>query len=234
MVERGIITSDMLEESTVTDEMIGQFENEFEVSVPQEVSDYLKTYCHSIRMLCAATPEGYIGDDTDMMHEINEMTPEEIFQKYDSDDYYLIERWSEIVSMPRENPLAVLKDWIKGFREFSNIVENVNEEALKRFIPIGDWMCAGPLCIDTEIKKEDIDINDPTTWQIRWFDHEEFDWVECGYIDDNGKIVGRSFFPDFETFIRLYFYGPYDKLYDKQMEAEGENVPDRSEWYEEM
>ena len=30
-------------------------------------------------------------------------------------------------------------------------------------------MSAGALCIDTPKKKEDVDINNPDTWQIRWF-----------------------------------------------------------------
>jgi len=234
LIERGIITKDKLQESKVTDEMIEKLESDIDVMIPDDVRNYLKSYSHTIQMLCAAVPENYVGKDSDIMHEINEMTPEEIANVNDDDAQYLTEYWSDILQVPEDDPLSILKENILGFREYADVIDGINQESLKKFVPIGDWMSAGPLCIDTEKSKNDINIDDPNTWQVRWFDHEVFDWKKEGYIDEEGNVIGLTFFPDFKTFIKLYFFGIYDKLYDKQMKDEGENTPDRSKWYEDM
>ena len=230
LVERGIISKDDLTNSNVTDEMIKEFESEFDIVIPTEVIDYLKSYNHTISMLCAAVPDDYIGEDSDIIHEINDMTSDEIAEMDEEEATYLSECWSGILQIPKEDPLKNLKERLLGFREYADSVEGVNEDSLKRFLPVGDWMSAGPLCIDTENSKENVDVEDPDTWQVKWFDHEEFDWQEAGYMDEDGRVTGLALFPDFETFIRLYFYGVYDKLYDKQMKDEDEDLPDRSTW----
>lgn len=232
LVERGIISKDDLTNSNVTDEMIKEFESSFDIVIPNEVVDYLKSYNHTISMLCAAVPEDYIGEDPDVIHEINDITSDEIAEMDEEDIPYLIECWSEILQIPEDDPLKNLKDRLLGFREYADFIDGVNEDSLRQFIPIGDWMSAGPLCIDTEKSRENVDIDDPDTWQIRWFDHEISDWKEEGYIDEDGRVIGMAFFPDFETFIRLYFYGVYDKLYDKQMTDEDEDLPDKSTWHQ--
>lgn len=65
-----------------------------------------------------------------------------------------------------------------------------------------------------------------------WFDHEEFHWKQKGveYINDEGVVVGDKMLADFKCFLRLYFYGLYDRNYEMQLEEDGEEMPDKSEW----
>jgi len=231
LVERGVITSDKLGESTVTDDLIQKFEQEMDIVIPSEVRDYLKAYSHSLYILGTPVPLESI-DDPEVMHMIREMTPEGIAQLDEDELPYIEVVWSSVLAVPKDNPLNSLKENIITFRFLSNLIKNeeVTEEKLKRFLPIGDWMCAGPICFDTERYKEDVNLDDPKTWQLRWFDHEEFDWQREEYIDDKGKVIGHPLFPDIETFIKLYFYGIFDKAFQRQNISEGEEQPDTSTW----
>ena len=94
-------------------------------------------------------------------------------------------------------------------------------------IPVGDWMAgAGVMVMDLSKPEENVDIDDEDTWNLRWFDHEEFDW-DC-YRRKDGTISGSSAFPNLETMLNYYFYGLCDEAYDKQAEEDGEEPIDYS------
>ncbi|OUM58347.1 hypothetical protein PIROE2DRAFT_64467 [Piromyces sp. E2] len=231
LVKRGVITSDKLEPSTVTDDMIHQLEQEMNITIPMELQSYLKAYSHSLNILGTPLPLEYL-DDPDIMILINEKTPEEL-AALDKDDGPFIEViWSEVLAIPKENPLQPLREKIKNSRKVASFVKDdeVTEASLQRFIPIADWFCAGPLCIDTARTKEALDYEDMDTWQLRWFDHEEMDWKFMKYIKEDGTVIGQPLFPDFETFIKLYFYGVCDQLFERQLIMEKEELPDKTTW----
>lgn len=52
------------------------------------------------------------------------------------------------------------------------------------------------------------------------------------YVDSEGNITGDKIFPSFKTFIDIYFYGVFDKIYEKQLKEDNEELPDKSKWYE--
>lgn len=232
LIERGVITRDMLTPSTVTDEMLDSFEKELEVKLPSLLRTYFKTYCHNMEYLCAAVPDDLT--DTDVLCQIKTMSSREIKELDEDEQPYLELEWCGILPIPQENPLGAFRDMIEGFRVISDYVEGgkVTTKDLMHFIPFADWQTAGAMCIDTNKKEEDIILEDTDTWQISWFDHEEFDWEEAEYISEDGEILGNKVLPDFESFIRLYFYGVYDDLYCIQAEEEGEEQPDKSSWCE--
>ena len=234
LIDRGIITEADLEPSSVTDEMLNDLEKELDVKLPTLLRTYLKMYSHHISMLMAAVPEDLYSKDTEIMGQPKNMTPEEIASMDEDKRTEIDAVWSVILRVPKEDPLRDIRNYIEGFRETIDYLEdkNISSEDIKRFIPIGEWMSAGPLCIDTSISDEVFDLQDSDTWKIRWFDHEEFDWKSAGYISENGQITGDILFPDFETFILIYFYGVYDKTYFAMLEEEEEEKPDMSTWKE--
>lgn len=235
LMERGVITEDMLTPSTVTDEMLDALEEEFAIKLPSLLRTYFKTYCHNITSLCAAVPmDDICAPDIDIICQIQSMSSNEIKNLDEDEQPYLELWWCGILPIPQENPLGYFREMIEGFRETADYVEGceVTSKDLMHFIPFADWQVAGAMCIDTNKKKEDISLEDTDTWQISWFDHEEFDWEEAEYISEDGAILGDKVLPDFESFIRLYFYGIYDELYCMQAEEEGEVQPDKSCWCE--
>lgn len=232
LIRRGIISSNDLFEVTITDEQFRQFEEEMEVSVPEELKAYLRAGGHRFSMLNAAVPTDDIYDKTEeVLRQIKE-APLDGALDMDDEMPYLETIWSNVLTAGEEDPFAELRETMEGFRLFAKLAKNVefNRDDAKRFIPIGGWMSAGALCIDTSKKKEDVRLDDPDTWQLRWFDHDEFDWSAVGYVDDNHELKGDILFPDFESFIRLYFYGIYDEAYKRQQEDEGEEIPEFSMW----
>ena len=228
LIDRGVINKDMLTPSTVTDEMLDEFEKKYEVKMPSILRTYLKTYCHNITMLCTSVPVDM--DETDFAY----MKQLESGEADLNDAPELEECWCGIISVPEKEPLNDFCDVIEGFRECSDYIENnvATPEKLKHFIPFADWMNAGVLCFDLNVKEEDIEINDPDTWQICWFDHEEFDWEFMEYINEQGIITGDKIFPDFKTFLDVYFYGKFDSLYEAQLAEDDEELPDKSKWCE--
>jgi len=231
LVKRGIISSDKLEASTVTEDMIQKFEKEINITIPLELRSYLKSYSHSLKILGTPLPLEYI-DDPEIMNLINKKTPEELaaLDEEDKPDVEVV--WSEMLAVPKEDPLKPLRDNIKQLREMTKYVKNeeVTEASVLQFIPIANWLCAGPLCIDTTRTKEELNYDDMDTWQLRWFDHEEMDWKFMKYMKEDDTVVGQPLFPDFETFIKLYFYGVWDQLYEHQLKMDEEDLPDKSTW----
>lgn len=75
LIERGVITEDMLSPSTVTDEMLEEFEQEFDVKLPSILRTYLKTYCHNICSLRAPIPMDDLASSyNSVMHQIQSMS----------------------------------------------------------------------------------------------------------------------------------------------------------------
>ena len=233
LIERGIISREDIFEVEISDAQFSEFEKEMEIVIPEEVRAYLRAGGHRFSMLKAAVPADDIYDKTtETMSQIKEMSADEIAETDPDEIPYLEEIWCDVLSAGKKDPLAELRDTIEGMRTFAQLVKNTELEPddIKRFLPIGGWMTAGPLCIDTSKNKEDVDPEDPETWQLRWFDHEEFDWNAAGYMGEDHKIKGDIMMPDLETFIRLYFYGIYDKAYTMQLEDEGEDMPEPGTW----
>lgn len=233
LIERGVITEDMLSPSTVTDEMLEEFEQEFDVKLPSILRTYLKTYCHNICSLRAPIPMDNLASSyNSVMHQIQSMSLQEIGEIEEDEEPYLGAWWCGILPIPKKDPLRYYRDSMEGFREIVDYLEDngVTLEDIKQFVPFADWQGAGALCFDTNRKDESIDWKDSDTWQICWFDHEEFDWEDAAYIDEDGVVTGEKLLPDFESFLKLYFYGIYDKLYDKYLKRSGKDEPDRSSW----
>ena len=229
LIDRGIINEDMLTLSTVTDEMLDDFEKKYDVKLPSLFRTYIKTYCHNIEMLCTSVPVDMDEDDLVYMEQI-ESGEADLANAPEIEEW-----WCGIIPLPEKDPFHYLGDMIEGFREYTHYVKNdvATPEKLKHFVPFADWMTAGPLCFDKNVRKEDIKTNDPNTWQICWFDHEEFDWKFMEYVDKHGVITGDKTFPNFKSFIDLYFYGKFDSVYEAQLKENGEELPDKSKWYEE-
>ena len=235
LIDRGVITEDMLSPSTVTDEMLDAFEREYEVKLPSLLRVYLQTYCHNIDGLYAPVPgDDLIDQDEDTMRQIMLMEIDEINELSQEELPYVELYLCEMFPIPQKDPLKVFREAIEGFRETADCMgeDGLSAEDVKQFIPFADWMSAGQLCIDTSISKADITCGDGGTWQVCWFDHEEFHWKQKGveYVNDEGIVIGDKKMADFRCFLRLYFYGIYDKNYEVQSEEDREEIPDKSTW----
>lgn len=235
LIDRGVITEDMLMPSTVTDEMLDAFEQEYDVKLPSLLRVYLQTYCHKINVLWAPVPDDdLIVQDEDIMRQIRSMSMDEIKELSEDELPYVELVACDMFPIPQEDPLRVFRRAMEGLYATADCMEEdgLSADDVKQFIPFADWMSAGPLCIDTSIREEDIACEDGDTWQVCWFDHEEFHWREQGveYVNDEGIVVGDKKLADFKCFLRLYFYGIYDKDYEMQLEEDGEEMPDKSEW----
>lgn len=204
LIQRGVASEDMLTPSTVTDEALDAFEKNFDIRLPALFRAYLKAYCYDFSMISAPVPLDGIGHDG----------------AEDEKGLY----WIELMKLPRENPLGNLYASMESFRKICTDKNLVNMELtrVKNFVPIGE--CGGPLCID--VNQIDAQTDDPTTWQICRFDETVFDWERAGYIDEQGVVTGERMFPDFKTLLEIYFCGKYDKAYERQLRANGEEMPD--------
>lgn len=235
LIDRGVITEDMLLPSTVTDEMLDTFEQEYAVKLPSLLRVYLQTYCHNLDGLNAPVPgDDLIDQDEGVMRQIRSMDIDEINELSEDELPYVELYWCDMFPILPENPLAVFRQAMEGLRATADCMDEdgLSADDVKQFVPFADWMSAGSLCIDTSIREDDIRCEDGDTWQVCWFDHEEFHWKEKGveYVNDEGIVVGDKKLADFKCFLRLYFYGIYDKNYELQLEEYGEEMPDKREW----
>lgn len=204
LIERGVASEDMLTPSTVTDDELDEFEKKFDIRLPSLFREYLKAYCYDFSVISAPVPLDGIGHDRA------------------EDEKGLC--WLELLNLPHENPLGNLYASMESFRKIctdKNLV-NVELTQVKNFVPIGEW--GGPLCID--LNQMDARADNPATWQICRFDETVFDWKRAGYIDDRGVVTGERLLPDFKTLLEIYFCGKYDKDYEEQLKASGEEMPD--------
>lgn len=206
LIRRGAASESMLVPSSVTDGELDEFEKIFDIRLPALFRAYLKAYCYDFTVMCAPVP----------LDGVEHSGPES--------EKGLC--WMELVSLPQEEPLKNLYAGMESFRRICtdrNLV-NLKLDRVKNFVPIGEW--DGPLCID--LNQTDIHEDDPATWQICRFDETVFDWEHAGYIDGKGRVTGERKFPDFKTLLEIYFCGKYDKVYERQLRASGEEMPDYS------
>lgn len=206
LVRRGVATESMLTPSTVTDADIDRFEKSFEIRLPSIFRTYLKAYCYDFSVICAPVPVdgvAHCGSDSEKGLW-----------------------WIELVSLPKEDPLKNLYALMESFRSVctdSDLV-NMGLDRVRQFVPVGDW--DGTLCID--LNQTDVREGEPDSWQLCRFDETLFDWEKAGYIDRGGIVTGERKLPDFQTLLEIYFYGKYDKEYEEQLRACGEEMPDYS------
>lgn len=122
--------------------------------------------------------------------------------------------WIELLSLPQEDPLKNLYGLMEGFRAVCTNKDliGLDLESVKELVPIGEW--DGMLCIDL------------TDGRLCSFGQTEFDWRRAGYLDEQGIAHGIKRMPDFKTFLELFFYGKYDKEYERQLEKNNEGKPD--------
>lgn len=206
LIKRGVARPSMLLPSTVTDRDINAFERQFGVRLPQLFRTYLQAYCYDFSVICAPMPlDGLAHDEPASEKGLC---------------------WIELVSLPVEEPLKNLYALMESFRRISTDRELVNMRlnSVQNFVPIGE--CDGPLCLD--LTQENVQADQRGTWQICRFDETVFDWKGAGYIDRSGVVTGEKRFPDFKTLLEIYFYGKYDKAYEQQLRAYGEELPDYS------
>lgn len=212
LIEREVAKAEDFSPSTVTDEEIAAFESRFQVKLPKILKAYLSTACFEFNYIMAAVPE-----DIDA-------------ETIQDEEYECDVRWLDILSVPKNQPLKDLTERMEGFR--GGIEEGfygISLEDAKNFLVIGDWGAgAGPMCIDLSKSDDQVDINDEDTWNIRWFDHEEFEWDSC-YME-NGVLIGSPVAPDFRTLLEWYFCGKYDEIYVKQCEEAGVEPSPHNEW----
>lgn len=212
LVERGVAKAEYFSQSFVSEKDIKEFEERFKVKLPEIIKAYLLAASFDFNYIMAALPT-YINTKT-----------------IQDEDYECDVLWLDILSVPENQPLKNLTERMEGFRE--GIEEGFFGITLKdaeNFLVIGDWMHgAGPMCIDLSKPDEQVDINDEDTWNIRWFDHEEFEWDTC-YMK-NGVLTGDAVAPDFQTLLEWYFCGKYDEIYEKQCMEAGENPVSRNKW----
>lgn len=212
LVERGVAKAELFSPSTVTAEEIEEFEERFQVTLPEILKAYLSTSCFDFNYIMAAVP---VDIDAETIQD---------------EEYECEELWLNILSVPKEQPLKDLYESMERFREvISQGLYGVTLEDAKNFLVIGDWMAgAGPLCIDLSKPDEQVDMEDESTWNICWFDHEEFNWNE-DYME-NGVLEGDPVAPNFKTLLELYFCGTFDERYEKQCEEDGVKPSSRSTW----
>jgi len=212
LIERGVAHAEAFSPSTVTDEDIEAFENRFQVKLPEILKAYLSVACFEFHYIMAAVPE-----------DIDAETIQD--EEYECDVL-----WLDILSVPKTQPLKDLSERMEGFREgIEEGYYGITLEDARNFLVIGDWMAgAGPMCIDLSKPDDQVDINDENTWNIRWFDHEEFEWNTC-YME-NDVLVGSPVAPDFRTLLEWYFCGKYDELYEKQCEEAGVEPSPHNKW----
>lgn len=214
LISRGAATEEMFSPSTVSDEDIAQFEQQFGVTMPESLKAYLQTSSFAFDRIQAPMP--YDWPDAEMLRD---------------PDFECDLMWLNLLPVPKDDPLKPLYLSMEGFRGIGEDgLNGVSVEEIKDMIPIGDWMAgAGPMVLDLRRPESEADLDDEDTWSIRWFDHEEFEWDEI-YADEDGSIVGRPLFPDLRTLLEFYYCGLYDRAYEEQLDEDGEEAPDYSEY----
>lgn len=185
--ERGWFPGKEFEPSTITEQEIVAFEQKHQVKLPSLYKTFLT-------LLCLPQAE---SNEVCAIHD-NEGDIDALWQMIDSP------RSMEEVSEGMES--------LQIIREFCELPE----DCFRNLIPIGDWGAGwGPLCIDLSKPEEKIDEEDPSTWSLVWFDHEDFDWDET-YLGKDGLLHGREALPDLKTFLDEYFYGSLETEFEQE------------------
>lgn len=185
--ERGWFPGQDLEPSTITEQEIAAFEQEYQVTLPS----LYKAFLTSFRL-----PESDSNSICSVIERSGDFGP----------------LWLMIDSPRTMSEIAERMEVLQEIREFCDLPE----DCFRNLIPIGDWGAGwGPLCIDLSKPESEADENNSRTWSLVWFDHEEFDWDER-YLGDDGLLHGRKALPDLKTLLELYFYGALEDKYEQE------------------
>lgn len=195
--ERGWFPGQEFEPSTITEEEITTFEWKHQVKLPS----MYKTFLTSL----------WLPD-----HDCNEVCA------IRDDDRFFCPLWQMIDSPRTMDEVSKSMESLQIIREFCQLPE----DCFRNLIPIGDWGAGwGPLCIDLSRPEEKIDPDDPLTWSLVWFDHEEFDWDKT-YLCDDGLLHGSEAAPDLKAYLEVYFYGSLEAEYERET-----GVKPTYQWY---
>ena len=185
--ERGWFPGQEFEPSTITEEEIAAFEQKHQVKLPSMYKTFLMSFW---------LPE----------NECNEVCA------IRDDDRFFCPLWQMIDSPRTMDEVSKSMETLQIIREFCQLPE----DCFRNLIPIGDWGAGwGPLCIDLSRPEEKTDPDDPSTWSLVWFDHEEFDWDKT-YLGDDGLLHGSKAAPDLKAYLEVYFYGSLEAEYERE------------------
>lgn len=197
--ERGWFPSEKFVPSAITEQEIATFEQEHQVKLPS----FYRAFLTSFRL-----PQN-IRNDSFICSIIED--------EGDLDPLWLA------IDCPRSmSEVSKKMETLQEIRDFCELPK----DCFQNLIPIGDWGAGwGPLCIDLSKPEEAIDENDPLTWSLVWFDHEEFSWDE-EYLGEDGLLHGREALPDLKKLLELYFYGALEERFERE-----EGIKPTYEWY---
>lgn len=188
--ERGWLSE--LIPSVITEEQIKDFEKRYDLTLPQMYKAFLTTYQISFEDIC-----GIIS------YDYTELQPS----------------W---LMLNRVQSISELEENIKIFLEIAEIQNDEGEAAgelaqpCAKLIPIGDWGAGcGPLCLDLAKPEELVIPEDPDTWSLVWFDHDEFDWGTL-YMGEDGLLHGQPAAPDLKTLLEWYFCGSLEAEFEEE------------------
>ncbi|WP_028042520.1 SMI1/KNR4 family protein [Candidatus Stoquefichus massiliensis] len=192
LMERGWIKGE-LKCAHITEEDLNDLEKKYNIQLPNLYKAFLTTY----QLPCSTVSQNSL--------EINGI----VYQEFEEEPDIL---WLILDAI---KDISSLSARIDEFREIAVDCCEAPQGSYLHLIPIGDWGAGwGPLCIDLELAKQEVDYSDQSTWSIVWFDHEEFDWQKC-YLEDDGLLHGRCAAPDFETLLEWYFIGTLEEEFEK-------------------
>ena len=104
----------------------------------------------------------------------------------------------------------------RAFCEEAVELRQAEPAACAHLLPIGDWGAGwGPLCLDLTKAETLADPDDPATWSVVWFDHEEFDWP-AEYAGTDGQLHGAPAAPDLRTLLEWYFCGALEAEFEAE------------------
>ena len=185
--ERGWFPGQEFQSSTITEEEIAAFEQKHQVKLPSMYKTFLMSFW---------LPE----------NECNEVCA------IRDDDRFFCPLWQMIDSPRTMDEVSKSMETLQIIREFCQLPE----DCFRNLIPIGDWGAGwGPLCIDLSRPEEKTDPDDPSTWSLVWFDHEEFDWDKT-YLGDDSLLHGSKAAPDLKAYLEVYFYGSLEAEYERE------------------
>lgn len=196
--ERGWFPGEEFERSAISEEEIAAFEQEHQVKLPS----LYRTFLTSFRL-----PRTGFHDICAIRDDGGELCP----------------LWQMIDSPGSMGDVTRRMEILQEIRDFCELPE----DCFRNLIPIGDWGAGwGPLCIDLSRPEEKVDANNPFTWSLVWFDHEEFEWDKM-YLGSDGLLHGREALPDLKTFLEIYFYGSLESEFERE-----EGIKPTYKWYQ--
>ena len=198
--ERGWFPGEEFVPSAITEQEIATFEQEHQVRLPS----LYKAFLTSFRL-----PQNVRNDN--------------FFCSIIEDEGDLGPLWLAIDCPRSMGEVSRKMEILQEIRDFCELPEG----CFQNLVPIGDWGAGwGPLCIDLSKPEEAIDENDPLTWSLVWFDHEEFAWDE-EYLGEDGLLHGSEALPDLKRLLELYFCGALEERFERE-----EGIAPTYQWYQ--